>query len=501
MNPPPPIVQWLEWDTETFARAEAEGKPVLLSVTATWCQWCRDMDRSSYADATTVSIISERFVPIRVDADRRPDIFERYGLGGLPTTAFLSARGEILGGGTYVAREHLPAALDRVAEAYRTRRTEIDRRTATHEDVATACAPGVRPERGTEAADWVRGHLLDGFDHVHGGFGVAPKFPHAEALAFLLDRHRDAPDDRLRHVLTLTLDAMGWGPVYDELDGGFFSHALERDWSAPQREKQLDTNASLLRVYLDGWSVLGCHRFRERAEDVVRYVHGQLSDPVDGGFFSSQLADEDYYRLATAAARHAAPAPPVDRTLYVDANAAMTSAYLLASERLGDASLRDFAILCLERVLLETYRPGFGVAHHHGGVRGLLLDQVRAIDALLDAASVTGNDVYTELAEELMHYCLRVLWDEEAGGFFDRARSEPESGSETAEIGLLARRLKPFVSNCAAARALLRLEAASGDPAFRARAVPTLRSQAGVYRLQGPSSAAYARAVLEIDPD
>ena len=497
-------VPWFEWSTESFTKAKEEDKPILLFVTATWCPWCRQMDRLNYNDKEIISIINEHFVPIRVDADRRPDIFERYNLGGLPTTAFLNAQGEILCGGTYVSRERLPDALHHVVTAYRTRQDEIDERvtdllTNRRSDIDVMCTVDVKPERGFEVADWVRTNLSDDFDSVYGGFGVSPKFTHTEALQFLLDRYLEAPDDWLRHALTLTLDSMGWSQVYDELDGGFFSHALAQDWTNPQLEKQLDTNANLLRVYLDGCRVLDCHRFRERAEDIIRYVQAQLSDPIDGGFFSSQHADEEYYQHSTADARFAVPSPLIDKTLYVDANALMVSAYISASERLDDATLRDFAILSLERVLLETYRPGFGVAHHHGGVRGLLLDQIRAIDALLDVWEVTENNIYTELAEELMHYCLRVLWDKEGGGFFDRDPSSDQvPGSGAWQIGLLSQRFKPFLGNCAAANALLRLGKASGDPTFQPKAMPTLRSQSSVYRRQGPSSAAYARAALNV---
>ena len=110
-------VPWLEWNTESFTKAEKEDKPILLFVTATWCPWCRQMDRLNYNDEEIISIISECFVPIRVDADRRPDIFERYNIGGLPTTAFLNAQGEILCGGTYVSRERFPDALNHVVTA------------------------------------------------------------------------------------------------------------------------------------------------------------------------------------------------------------------------------------------------------------------------------------------------------------------------------------------------------------------------------------------------
>ena len=74
-------VAWLPWGGAAFARARAERKPVLLSISATWCDSCHEMDRTSYADPFIATLINERFVPIRVDADDRPDISERYNLG------------------------------------------------------------------------------------------------------------------------------------------------------------------------------------------------------------------------------------------------------------------------------------------------------------------------------------------------------------------------------------------------------------------------------------
>ena len=67
-------ILWLPWDAAAFARARAERKPVLLSISASWCHWCHEMDRTSYADAAVTAIVNERFIPVRVDADERPDI-------------------------------------------------------------------------------------------------------------------------------------------------------------------------------------------------------------------------------------------------------------------------------------------------------------------------------------------------------------------------------------------------------------------------------------------
>ena len=93
-------IPWLEWGADTFARAAAEQKPVLLAIGAAWCRGTEEMDRVSYRDPAVVQLVTERFIPIRIDADRRPDVSERYTLGGWPTTAFLTPAGEILGGGT-----------------------------------------------------------------------------------------------------------------------------------------------------------------------------------------------------------------------------------------------------------------------------------------------------------------------------------------------------------------------------------------------------------------
>ena len=118
----PATIAWLPWSGAAFARARTEGKPVLLSIAPSWCRNSTEMDRSSFADSGVVARVALRYVAIRVDADRRPDICERYSLGGWPTTAFLTPDGEVLGGGTYVERDRLADVLDRVADAFLARR-------------------------------------------------------------------------------------------------------------------------------------------------------------------------------------------------------------------------------------------------------------------------------------------------------------------------------------------------------------------------------------------
>ena len=462
-----PAIAWLPWSAVSFARARTERKPVLLSIAPTWCRNCVEMDRSSFADPDVVGRVGLRYVPIRVDADRRPDICERYSLGGWPTTAFLTPAGGLLGGGTYVEHQRLADVLERVADAYHKggHATVGD----TPPRPRAALPPALTAEQLIEQIDGC-------YDPAHGGFGGAPKFPHVAPVHLALARYRQQQSEALRDIAIRTLDAMGWGPLHDDRDGGFFRYSRNGDWTSPEHEKLLDVNAALLDLYVDAFETLELSRYGERAEDVLRYVQTWLADPVDGGWAGSQRADPDYY---SSPPRGAGPvAPPIDRTLYTSWNAAMASAALKAGRVFGDAGLSEFAIRSLERIAELSYEPSAGMAHYHDGapqVRGLLGDQIEMADAQLDAFEATGNVTYRMFAEELVLHTMRTLWDEPEGGFFDRA-PDPES-----DVGLLQDRLKPFVANCIAARLLYRTARLCGREALAGaagRALAAVRHEA-----------------------
>ncbi len=475
-------VRWLPWGAAAFARARAEGRPVLLSIAAPWCESCLDMDRTTYADPAVASLVFDRFVPIRVNPDLRPDISDRYSLGGWPTTAFLTAEGEIIGGGTFVAADRMPSVLERVAEAFRSRQDELTA-VKTGSDVARADADVTDED--------IAARVFETFDDEHGGFGTEPKFPLTAPLELALDLYRETQDAAMAHIVEVTLDGIGWGGLYDEIDGGFFRCAAARDWQQPHREKLLDVNASLLRMYVEASETLRVARYRERAGDVLRYVQTWLADQVDGGWSGSQQASRDYY----TAARRDGPPPGVDTVLYAGWNAQMVSATLRAAELLDDTALGEFALKSLERIVVACYSPGAGIAHCLDGrpaVRGLLDDQVAMAAAHLDAHAATGNIVYEMMAQELMHYAVRMMWDEEGGGFFDR--SVPEAAER---IGLMGERLKPFVQNCDAARVLKRLAGVKGDHNFGAQAEATLAAVAPQARHQGPLAAHYMLALRQ----
>ncbi len=141
----------------------------------------------------------------------------------------------------------------------------------------------------------------------------------------------------------------------------------------------------------------------------------------------------------------------------IDIAAAGVDACLRLSDRAGSIDILQAAIDELERVVGGAYRPGEGVsrtASAGGGSRGRLADQMAAASALLTAFEHTSRLPYSMLAEELVQFSRRTLWDADAGGFFD--------GDHGA---------KPFALNCEAASVLCRLALLHGSDEYQSAAV------------------------------
>ena len=450
------------------------------------------MLRTTYADPIVAGLIKRQFVPIWVDADRRPDINERYNLGGWPTTAFLTPEGQLLGGETYVGPERMAPLLRQVADAFVVRRDDIraavDR--LSDQQPASSVAEIQKPDSDFDA--WLVHHLLDQFDTEHGGFGITTKRLQAPALRFALAACQDG-NTTLHNVVVKTLDAIGWGGLHDDVDGGIFRYCAARDWTEPSLEKLLGVNADALRLFLESGVLLGELRYRDKAIDIIQYVRNTLIDHSEGGFFASQHADAHYY-AADAVSRVLLTPPKIDRSIYADETARMVTAFVRAADILEDSSLLEFAVTSLERVLVDAYQRGNGIAHQidsNESIRGLLIDHVAVSDALLNLYQVTEREVYLDLAQELMRFSLRSLWDVNHGGFVDRVSQEDD-------VGLLQQPVRPFGLNCAAAQVLARLARHTKQDEFQDRAVATLISQTPGVRTHGVDAAPYALAMQEL---
>src|SRR5438093_9809106 len=111
-----------------------------------------------------------------------------------------------------------------------------------------------------------------------------------------------------------------------------------------------EDNARLLSIYLNAFQVSGNTLFKERAEGILRYVQSKLADLQNGGFYGSQDADEEYYKLGLEE-RKRRTTPSIDKTFYTNYNVLLVSAYLLAGVVLNGPEYTKFGLKTMERVL------------------------------------------------------------------------------------------------------------------------------------------------------
>jgi len=483
-------INWRTWGDAAFAEAREQSKPVLLAISAVWCHWCHVMDETSYSASDIIKVINDRYVPVRVDNDERPDVNRRYNMGGWPSTVFLTPEGDIIHGGTYVAPEQMWQTLNAVDEVWSTKRDDIAKRAAElHEQEAEAR----KTKSGDLSADIVDnvGALVRGqYDPQFGGFGRAPKFPQVRLLRFLLDEYRRHGYPDVAHMLHKTLGAMAASGMHDKIEGGFFRYATTREWEIPHYEKMLEDNAELLAVYAEAHRTFPQAGYDRVVRDVVRWMDTVLWRDDVPAFAGSQDADEVYYEL-DGAGREKHGAPFVDPTIYTGWNALAVSAYAAASQVLGDPAALARAREVFGTIASRMWDAGEGLAHFDRGqgpqLRDLLGDLAAVLTAQLDLYETGEHPIGIVGAQRVATRMRQQLEDTEHGGFYD--------APERPEPGRVAVREKSIEDNAMAADALLRLAALTGDQAWRETAVRALRSFAGTYRGWGQFASAYADAV------
>jgi uncharacterized protein len=478
-------IQWLEWSKESFEKARAENKPILLDIKGSWCHWCHVMDKTSYSDPAIIDALNKKFVPIRVDTDKRPDVNRRYNMGGWPTTAFLDSDGKIITGGTYIPPEQLREVMRSVLAMYTKSKGKV------RSKLEPPRIPKATSDPLTESiAKDIATSIAVNFDIDYGGFGFEPKFPQTDSLEYALVRYRYHGDKEMLTVLNNTLEKMGKGGMYDHVEDGFFRYSTTRDWTIPHFEKMAEDNARLLATYLKAYQVTANPFFKEKAEGILRYVQSKLADLEKGGFYGSQDADEEYYRLDMGE-RKKRTAPSIDKTFYTNYNVLFVSSYLLAGAVLNNPELTKFAVKVLDRVVGSVDDNG-ALPHYSGEdistLKGLLADQALTLHALVDAYEHTGNWRHIETATKLLDYSTRTLGDEKGGGFYDI----PE---QSADIGELKARDKPMEENSMMATAMLRLSWITGKEQYEKLAEQTLKLFAGEYERYGIMAAGYGLAL------
>jgi len=302
-------VDWYPWGDEALQAAKELDRPIFLSIGYSACHWCHVMERESFENQAIADLLNRHFIAIKVDREQRPDLDQIYmqavqmltGSGGWPMSVFLTPEGRPFYGGTYwppearFGRPGFSNVLLAVADAWQKQRPQIQAQSqqiaqAVHDSCQGPAGAGL--DLKTEWIDagdrWHQEH----FEPRYGGFGGAPKFPHSMALSLLTELCQAKPDDRRRHVVQHTLNAMAAGGIYDHLGGGFARYSVDDKWLVPHFEKMLYDNALLAGCYADAYRLWHQPDYARVTSETLDYLIRTMQLP-EGGLCSAEDADSE----------------------------------------------------------------------------------------------------------------------------------------------------------------------------------------------------------------
>src|SRR5262249_52606109 len=152
-----------------------------------------------------------------------------------PMSMFLTPDLKPFYGGTYFppddryGRPGFKRLLLSIAEAWRTKRDEINSSAGqiTNQLQVISQVEAAEGDLGPSLLQNAVILLRRAFDRTYGGFGSAPKFPHAVELRLLLRAWKRFGDDQALEMAKVTLNKMARGGMYDQLGGGFHRYSTD----------------------------------------------------------------------------------------------------------------------------------------------------------------------------------------------------------------------------------------------------------------------------------
>lgn len=399
---------WSEWNDATFARAASEKKFVIVSLQSWWCRWCHVMNRETWANAEVRGLLKDKFIPVYLDQDSRPDISQRYERWGWPATIIFAPDGtEIVKlRGFYSPQFFMPIL------------------TATIADPSPVNYPdpgGAERERtlATGLSNAQRDEILafidQAWDEENAGWSKS-KFVDGPMLTWALQRARqgDAKNEvRIKRVLTLMAANM-----VDNTTGAMNQVNLKPDWSEPAREYPMFAQEAGLSAYARAWVMYGDPAYRQAADRIYGFLKNTLAAP-GGGFYASLGMSEGE--------------PGVDRRLYARETAQAVSGLLAYYDATGIAEARNLAASGLRWALANRALPGGGFRHAEQDKGGpYLADNVEMAKALLALHRSTGEREWLVQAQETADFMARTFIDPATGGFI--ASASPDAKQITKPI-------------------------------------------------------------------
>ena len=315
-------VNWMPWSTEIFELAQAQNKPILLSIGYAACHWCHVMERESFESVEVANYMNAHFMNVKVDREERPDVDHIYmdalqamtGAGGWPLNIFLLPNGKPFYGGTYFPPVAMPQRAswmdvlqgvknafennyDKLVEQANELTNHIVRNVVVPVNTTAGITKGgddnsQEPIATKEEMELIAGRILQQADTQWGGFGNAPKFPQTFVLQMLFrNYYLNKQEASLVHAIR-SIDKMIQGGIYDHLAGGFARYSTDAQWQAPHFEKMLYDNALLISVISEAYQITQKESYKKVIDQTIHFLNSELGNE-QGAYYAALDADSE----------------------------------------------------------------------------------------------------------------------------------------------------------------------------------------------------------------
>lgn len=297
-------VNWVAWSPAAFEQAERENKLVLVSVGYSACHWCHVMEHESFENETVAELMNQHFICIKVDREERPDVDQVYMAavqlmtqrGGWPLNCFTLPNGKPIYGGTYFPKDQWMHILGSLQHTFTSQPEKVlEYAEQLTDGVKNAELVGSKQELvpfEEEKLDELMRRWTQRMDTMEGGPTSAPKFPLPNNYLFLLQYGHWKKDIRTLNYVSLSLEKMARGGIYDQLGGGFSRYSVDMLWKVPHFEKMLYDNGQLLEVYAEAYRKDPTPEYARLMQQTTAWLSREMLSE-EGGFFAAQDADSE----------------------------------------------------------------------------------------------------------------------------------------------------------------------------------------------------------------
>lgn len=297
-------VDWVEWSEEAFQRAKEEGKLVLISIGYSACHWCHVMAHECFEDEEVADLMNKYFICIKVDREERPDVDQLYmnavqlmtQQGGWPLNCITLSDGRPIFGGTYFPKKQWMQVIHKLQDVLEQTPSKVEEyaqqvtKGIVHSELVE---PTTTPkEFDPDVLSAMVHNWKKNFDFEEGGNNRVPKFPLPNNYLFLLRYGRHFEDTTVINHVHRSLQKMGLGGIYDQLEGGFSRYATDRLWKVPHFEKMLYDNGQLLSLYATAYQHKKVPLYKAVIDRTISWLNREMLSE-DHGYHSALDADSE----------------------------------------------------------------------------------------------------------------------------------------------------------------------------------------------------------------